>query len=42
MTLVDSHLLRENPAAVAYNVAMGYTVAEVMQYRWCYRGQGRS
>lgn len=42
MTLVDSDLLGENPAAVAYNVATGYTVTEVMQYRWCYKGQGRS
>lgn len=41
-TLVDIDLLGENPAAVVYNVAMGYTVAEVMQYGWHDKGQGRS
>lgn len=33
-TLVDIGLLGENPAAVVYNEAMEYTVAEVRQYRW--------
>lgn len=39
---MDIGLLGENPAAVVYHVAMGDTVAEVIQYRWRDKGQGQS